>query len=82
MARSLEGIFAIALAVFAVWTLLRLSSCAIDDGRRRGEPALLVWIAVLAFFPWGLIAWLLFRPEAAPPASDTLRSRSPDTPRR
>jgi len=33
------------------------------DARRRGKSPLLVSIAVVVFFPWGLIAWLLFRPE-------------------
>lgn len=43
----------IALTIQACWT----------DARRRGKSPLLVTLAVLFFFPLGLIAWLLFRPE-------------------
>ena len=43
----------IALIIQACWT----------DARRRGKSPLLVTLAVLFFFPLGLIAWLLFRPE-------------------
>lgn len=53
--------------VFLFWLLLVLaffavSSCAISDARQRGKSALFVWIAVVFFFPFGLLAWLLFRP--------------------
>jgi len=34
-----------------------------NDARRRGKSPLLVTLAVLLFFPLGLIAWLLFRPD-------------------
>jgi hypothetical protein len=43
----------IALIIQACWT----------DARRRGKSPLLVTLAVILFFPLGLIAWLLFRPE-------------------
>jgi hypothetical protein len=43
----------IALAIQACWT----------DARRRGKSPLLVTLAVVFFFPLGLIAWLLFRAE-------------------
>jgi Kef-type K+ transport system membrane component KefB len=36
---------------------------SIRDARRRGKSPALVSLAVILFFPWGLIAWLLFRPE-------------------
>lgn len=36
---------------------------ATDDARRRGKSALLVSIACILFFPWGLVAWLVFRPD-------------------
>jgi cytochrome bd-type quinol oxidase subunit 2 len=36
---------------------------AASDARRRGKSALFVCIAVTFFFPFGLIAWLLFRPR-------------------
>jgi uncharacterized membrane protein YbhN (UPF0104 family) len=35
----------------------------VKDARRRGKSPLLVSIAVIFFFPWGLIAWLIFRPN-------------------
>jgi hypothetical protein len=41
-----------------VWTI----KACITDARRRGKSPLLVTIAVVLFFPWGLVAWLIFRP--------------------
>ncbi len=35
---------------------------AADDARRRGKSPVLVSIACVLFFPWGLVAWILFRP--------------------
>jgi hypothetical protein len=35
---------------------------AAKDARRRGKSPWLVSIACIFFFPWGLVAWLLFRP--------------------
>jgi hypothetical protein len=46
---------------FALIALI-IQACWID-ARRRGKSPLLVALAVLFFFPLGLIAWLLFRPE-------------------
>jgi hypothetical protein len=34
----------------------------IDDANRRGKSPLLVCVAVILFFPWGMVAWLVFRP--------------------
>jgi hypothetical protein len=36
---------------------------AAGDARRRGKSAVLVCIACVLFFPWGLVAWVLFRPD-------------------
>jgi hypothetical protein len=36
---------------------------AANDARRRGKSPVLVWIACVLFFPWGLVAWVLFRPD-------------------
>ena len=35
---------------------------AVKDASRRNKSPLLVLIAVVVFFPFGLLAWLLFRP--------------------
>lgn len=40
-----------------------------DDARRRGKSPLLVSLACILFFPWGLVAWLVFRPEPIDPNS-------------
>src|SRR5690348_5098653 len=58
------------LASFVVYALFLIALAAtilfcISDARRRGKPAILVILAVVFFFPFGLIAWLLFRPEPA-----------------
>lgn len=41
------------------------------DARRRGKSPFLVCVIVFFFFPLGLVAWLLFRPEAV----DSLEGR-------
>lgn len=41
---------------------ITIRACA-ADARRRGKSPALVCLAVILFFPWGLIAWLLFRPD-------------------
>lgn len=44
------------LALFLVpWSLA--------DAKLRGKSPLLVSLAVVLFFPWGLVAWLVFRPD-------------------
>ena len=42
---------------------------SIADAKLRGKSPLLVSLAVVLFFPWGLLAWLIFRPETINPAS-------------
>jgi len=41
---------------------------SVKDAKLRGKSPLLVSLAVVLFFPWGLIAWLIFRPEPIAPA--------------
>jgi hypothetical protein len=36
---------------------------AAGDAIRRGKSPWLVSIACVFFFPWGLVAWVLFRPD-------------------
>jgi hypothetical protein len=43
--------------------LIGLIRWAVTDAESRGKSPLLVTIAVLFFFPMGLIAWILFRPS-------------------
>jgi hypothetical protein len=56
----------IALSVFFGVLLSGIKLC-IRDAMRRGKSPTLVSIAVILFFPWGLIAWLLFRPDIIDP---------------
>jgi hypothetical protein len=42
--------------------------CA-DNARRRGKSPLLISVADILFFLWGLIAWLVFCPEPMGPKS-------------
>jgi hypothetical protein len=46
-----------------------------NDAKRRGKPPLLVSLLVLCSFPFGLLVWLVFRPEpvAPPPPMPALR---------
>lgn len=50
------GSFLVILLAIVIWW-------CVADARRRGKSALLVTLAVVFFFPFGLIAWLLFRPK-------------------
>jgi hypothetical protein len=61
----MTGIFGLVLAFI-------LGLC-ISDARSRGKSPLLVSIACILFFPWGTIAWLIFRPDP----KDDPGSRSP-----
>jgi hypothetical protein len=56
-----EVLFAVALLLALGVVLLTVRVCA-RDAKLRGKSPLLVCFFVLAFFPLGLIAWLLFRP--------------------
>jgi hypothetical protein len=60
---------AVAIVAFLIFTALIfallgfvISLCS-RDARRRGKSPLLVSIACILFFPWGLVAWLIFRPN-------------------
>jgi len=56
-----------ALGSFAL--LFFLAWWSVNDAKRRNKSPLLVALAVVFFFPFGLIAWLLFRPEPVEPDS-------------
>jgi uncharacterized membrane protein YhaH (DUF805 family) len=61
LALEVAGVF-----LFVVFTLGILGlgiALAARDARRRGKSPWLVSIACVFFFPWGLIAWLVFRPD-------------------
>jgi hypothetical protein len=58
--RALSGVvFSLCLLVVL---LVTIRAC-VRDARRRGKSPLTVTLAVIFFFPWGPIAWLLFRPD-------------------
>ena len=57
---TVAGAIVLFLLIIAVG--ITISAC-VSDARRRGKSPLLVTIAVILFFPWGPIAWLLFRPR-------------------
>jgi hypothetical protein len=46
---------------------------AMNDAISRRKSPLLVVIVVVFFFPFGLIAWLLFRPDAETLPSHSVR---------
>ena len=43
--------------------LIILGRWASQDARRRGKSPTLVCLVVVLFFPWGLFAWVAFRPD-------------------
>ena len=53
------ALFLAAAVILMLWS--------IKDAMSRRKSPLLVVIAVVFFFPFGLIAWLLFRPAASAP---------------
>jgi drug/metabolite transporter (DMT)-like permease len=57
--REVMGIVVLLLSAFI---FARYLLWALSDARRRDKSAVLVVIAVVLFFPFGLVAWLLFRP--------------------
>jgi hypothetical protein len=57
------------LAGFLALLAFTMRIC-ISDARRRGKSPVLVCIACILFFPWGTLAWLVFRPDP----QDTRRS--------
>ena len=62
----MEGLnlwFIIALILMLGYTVYHLAYWAESDAVLRGRSPTLVKCAVILFFPWGLIAWLLFRPN-------------------
>ena len=67
MLETFSKILAIAVSFF----FLFLACCFLAyfvrvcaaDARRRGKSPLFVVIACVLFFPWGTVAWLLFRPD-------------------
>jgi hypothetical protein len=58
--------------VLALGVLFLVSNWCIKDAIRRGKSPLLVFIAVIFFFPWGWIAWLIFRQTQLNRRSDHL----------
>jgi hypothetical protein len=61
------------LVVLAALLMLSSIVWAVKDARRRNKPPLFGLVAVLLFFPFGLLAWLLFRP----PLTSGARLRRP-----
>lgn len=46
---------------------------SVADAKLRGKSPLFVSLAVVLFFPWGLFAWLVFRPHRL----DCIRPKRP-----
>jgi hypothetical protein len=63
------------LVLTALW--ITIKAC-VADARRRGKSPLFVTVAVILFFPWGPIAWLLFRPEPLNPSGGQRQFRLED----
>ena len=56
-----------ALLLFPLVAAVLLVLWSIQDAKLRGKSPLLISLAVVFFFPWGLIAWLIFRPQPIDP---------------
>jgi hypothetical protein len=64
------GVIGLSVALAILW--MAIGWC-VRDARRREKSPVLVCLAVILFFPWGLLAWLVFRPEP----SDVGKGRLP-----
>ena len=60
----------VTLLLIVVFMLLAMLGATawycVNDARNRGKSPLLVALVAVLFFPWGLLAWLVFRPELPP----------------
>ena len=63
MMEILQYAYVIALLAALGYGFYRAVIWAERDALLRGKSPLFVKCAVILFFPWGLIAWLLFRPD-------------------
>jgi len=63
----MDDAFEIFTLLAGLLILVAYSLWAARDAKRRNKSVLLVLIAVVFFFPFGLIAWLLFRPPVLSP---------------
>lgn len=59
----MDSLIPILLIILIIFILVRIIKWCIDDARLRGKSPIFVVIAVMIFFPWGWIAWLIFRPQ-------------------
>lgn len=68
---SYPELFARVLGIFFLFALILVSALILNmtasDARKRGKSPVLVTLLVLLSFPWGLIVWLLFRPDPIEP---------------
>ncbi len=68
---ALQFMNSLASWIILAWLIfpLLLTRWSVIDAKRRNKSPLLVALIVVLFFPIGLIAWLLFRPEPNTPSS-------------
>lgn len=59
-----------ALLLLPLFLAVFLVPWSIRDAKLRGKSPLLISLAVFFFFPWGLLAWLIFRPPIDPTKRD------------
>jgi hypothetical protein len=70
---ALAAAFAVLILFLLLAALAAMIRFCVSDARRRGKSPLLVVLASVLFFPWGLIAWLIFRPDPRPGGGQPFR---------
>jgi len=70
--------FVLVLLLFPLVLAVFLVPWAMQDAKLRGKSPLLIAFAVVLFFPWGLLGWLIFRPEPIDPTRRNRRFRLED----
>lgn len=63
------GFLLVAIVGALLLALIAYVRFCVRDARRRGKSPVWVVLAAVLFFPWGLIAWLIFRPRPLDAAS-------------
>jgi len=61
---DISEVLAKSFVILIVCSLLISMKMLAADARKRGKPAILVVLLAFASFPFGLLLWLVFRPDS------------------
>lgn len=70
---TLQVLFGYAIPLAFLALLIAVIVWAAEDAEKRGKSPLLVCVFVTVTFPWGLLAWIIFRPTEIPTEPSNLQ---------